>query len=114
MADKPAQICQLEADKLIDVQRGFVSTFNWLASALSHLKGGEHCEIDWTIPDHPIINVTLDDSEGGSSGGGDVQMIGTDGSTYTGPVFTFASASNANVRVHITDSGEIQLGAYYV
>ena len=40
MANKPAQLCQLEKGKLIDGQKGFVDTFNWAVNAIANLKGG--------------------------------------------------------------------------
>lgn len=71
MADRPAQICQLEKGKLVDTQQGFVDTFNWVAQSVANLQGGENCEVSWTLPDHPTIDVNIDDEgDGGGSGGG--------------------------------------------
>lgn len=40
MANKPATLCQLEKDKLISLQDGFVDTFNWAVNAIANLTGG--------------------------------------------------------------------------
>ena len=70
MADRPAQICQLKKGKFLVGQQGFVDTFNWAVQSIANLKGGENCEVSWTLPDHPTIDVTVSD-EGGEGGGGD-------------------------------------------
>lgn len=69
MADRPAQICQLKKGALICDQQGFVDTFNWVAQSMANLEGGENCEVNWTLPDHPTIDVTASD-EAGNGGGG--------------------------------------------
>ena len=38
LARAPAKICFLEKGKLIDVQNGFVDTFNWMADVLDTLS----------------------------------------------------------------------------
>lgn len=68
MANKPAFFCELQKDKFVGGQKGFVDTFNWATQAINNLEGGKNCTVDWTIPDHPIINVEA--TEGGGSGGG--------------------------------------------
>lgn len=69
MADRPAQICQLEKGKLIDTQQGFADTFNWVAQSVANLQGGQNCEVSWTLPDHPTIDVNVgDEGEGGGGG----------------------------------------------
>lgn len=75
MADRPNFICELEKDKLIDTQHGFVDTFNYAVRAIDNLEGGKNCTVDWTIPDHPIINVEVPESEGGSGGTADVSAV---------------------------------------
>lgn len=67
MADRPPFICELDKDRLIDTQVGFVDTFNYAVRAIDNLEGGKNCEVDWTIPDHPIINVEIPESD--ESGG---------------------------------------------
>lgn len=71
MANKPAQICQLEKDKLIDTQKGFVDTFNWAVQSIANLKGGENCEVSWPTDDTPTIDCNSSESESGGSGGGE-------------------------------------------
>lgn len=70
MATKPAQICQLQKGKLIDTQKGFVDTFNWVAQSVANLKGGENCDVTWPTDDTPTIDCTVGDNE--SSGGGGI------------------------------------------
>lgn len=115
MANKPASLCELEKGKLIDTQQGFVDTFNFAVNAINNLEGGKNCEVDWTIPDHPVINVDIPETEGsgGGGGGGDVQFTGTSGTTNRDTDFTFSKESNANVT--ITCSGtNIKIGVYYI
>ena len=38
MRNRPAKICVLEKGKLIDVQKGFVDTFNWMVDVLDTLS----------------------------------------------------------------------------
>ena len=59
MADRPAQLCELQKDKFIGGQVGFVDTFNWAVRAIDNLEGGKNCNIDWTVPDKPVINVDV-------------------------------------------------------
>lgn len=68
MANRPPFLCELDKDKLIDTQVGFVDTFNWAVQAIDNLEGGKNCTIDWSLPDHPVINVDIPKS-GGSGGG---------------------------------------------
>ena len=70
MANRPAFICELDKDKLIDTQVGFVDTFNYAVRAIDNLKGGKNCTVDWTIDDHPVINVDIPDNVGEGGGGG--------------------------------------------
>jgi hypothetical protein len=49
-----------------------------------------------------------------SGGGGQTTIIGTDGSSYTGDSFEFASANDSNVTVSIDQSGVMTIGVYYV
>ncbi len=70
MANRPATLCELEKGKLIDTQQGFVDTFNFAVRAIDNLKGGKNCTVDWTIPDHPVIDVDIPETESGGGGGG--------------------------------------------
>lgn len=40
MANKPAQLCQLQKGIMVDSQEGFCDTFNWAVNAIANLKGG--------------------------------------------------------------------------
>ena len=40
MASKPSKICKLQKGKILDAQRGFVDTFNWMADLLDQLTKG--------------------------------------------------------------------------
>lgn len=95
MADRPAQICQLEKGKLIDGQQGFVDTFNWAVQSIANLEGGQNCEVQWTLPDHPTIDVT-GSNEDGSGGGG-----------YTAAVYdvteTQNEEGNRELQIEYTD-----------
>ena len=68
---QPAPLCQLERDKFIGNQKGFVDTFNWVVQAVDNLEGGKNCKVDWALDGHPVINVEIPegDGEGGGSGG---------------------------------------------
>ena len=70
MANRPAFLCELDKGKLIDTQVGFVDTFNYAVRAIDNLKGGKNCTVDWTIDDHPVINVDIPDNAGNGGGGG--------------------------------------------
>ena len=72
MANRPASLCNLEKDKFIGGQVGFVDTFNWAVRSIDNLEGGMNCEVDWTLPDHPVINVDIPYS---LSGGGVNQAV---------------------------------------
>ena len=50
----------------------------------------------------------------GGGGGGDITIEGTDGTSYTGDSFQFASASDSNVTVSVDGSGVMTIGVYYV
>ena len=55
---------------MVDTQKGFVDTFNWAVQSIANLKGGENCEVTWPTDDHPTIDCTAQEGEGGDSGGG--------------------------------------------
>lgn len=75
MANRPPFLCNLEKGKFVTGQTGFVDTFNWAVRAIDNLEGGKNCTIDWTIDDHPVINVDLPEGAGGGSGGGDYGKV---------------------------------------
>ena len=51
---------------------------------------------------------------GGGGGGGNITIEGTNGTSYTGDSFQFASASDSNVTVSVDGSGVMTIGVYYV
>ena len=114
MAIKPGVLCTLRKDKLIDTQNGFVDTFNWVVSAVNNLKGGENCEVNWTAPDIPQIEVNSEPFKPSEdSGSGNVDFKGTTGQTDSASSFTFESASNSNVQVTCNGT-TITIGVYYI
>ncbi len=116
MANKPAQICQLQKGKLIDTQKGFVDTFNWAVQSIANLKGGENCEVTWPTDDTPTIDCTATEGSGDndSGGGGAITIAGTDGSSHEGDTFTFESATDSNVIVTVDGDGVMKIGVYYL
>lgn len=132
MSVKPAQVCILEKDKLIDSQKGFVDTFNWVTSFCENIEGKGGVTVDKAVSDHPVVK--LGDDEDGKSGGGGVydglvRVKGTDGSSnmtddeWTAatakahvPLITFSSASDSNVKVTVTGDKRnalVTIGVYY-
>lgn len=79
---RPANVTRLIKGKLIDVQEGFVDTFNYLVDFVENLRGegeedkGKTLKVDRTIPDTPVIR--------GGGGGGANLIPGDD----TNIVFT--------------------------
>lgn len=57
MAAKPAILCKLKKGQLIDVQDGFVDTFNWMVDFINNLKCSKDTglTLDTTISDKPEI-----------------------------------------------------------
>lgn len=85
MANRPAFLCELDKGKLIDTQIGFVDTFNYAVRAIDNLEGGKNCKVDWSIPDHPVINVDIpDEGSGGDGGGGGGNVEDVTSETYQG------------------------------
>lgn len=130
MAQKPAQLCVLQKEKLIDTQKGFVDTFNWVTSFCANLKGEpakpadaknearQGIEVDTTVSDHPVVKLTGDAPKGG--GAATLTIVGN-GSTdevvcRTGKI-TFAADANSNVVITPTADAEgnvtITIGVYY-
>lgn len=134
MGSRPANLCNLETGKLIDTQKNFVATFNWLKDFCNNLKGsgggkdndenGEGGElgikVDTSVSDHPVIKLTGSVPKANAGGSSTVTFVGTDGATYaectTGRV-TFASAEDSNVVVtpSADEDGNVTLtiGVYY-
>ena len=119
MSLRPGSVCKLEKGKLIDSQKGFVDTFNWLVDFCSNLNGdGERIEVDKSMSDAPVVRYVEDD-EKKSPGGGTVTVVGTDGSTATADAgkITFASAEDSNVSATVAADDEgnvtVTLGVYY-
>ena len=126
MANKPAQLCQLQKGKFVDFQQGFVDTFNWAVSAIANLKGGENCEVTWTTDDHPTIDCTAvegDDpvgggggGEGGGGGGGGnpITFNGTTGSaTPANDQINLACGYDSNITISCSGN-TITFNVYYV
>lgn len=102
MANRPGKLCELEKGKLIDTQQGFADTFNFAVKAIDNLSGGKNCEVDWTIPDHPVINVDIPETEsggGGGGGGGNVEDVSSE--TYQGGESIKVEHSDGSADTHI-------------
>lgn len=128
MAAKPAEVCILEKEKLLDVQKGFVDTFNWIVSFCENLKGEKGVTVDKEVSDRPVIKLGDDEEgDGGETTGGGVKVVGTDKSTnwpaddaddYETPAqtITFASADDSNVKVTVEGDkkyAKVTIGVYY-
>lgn len=72
---QPAPLCQLERDKFIGNQKGFVDTFNWVVQAVDNLEGGKNCKVDWALDGHPVINVEVPEGDGEGGSGGEVSAV---------------------------------------
>ena len=68
MANRPGSLCSLQPGKAIGAQSNFASTFNWLVSAVSNLRGGKGIKVSWPADDTPEI--ATDGEQGGDGGGG--------------------------------------------
>lgn len=76
MANRPAQLCELQKGKFIDSQQGFVDTFNWAVRAIDNLEGTGKVKVDWTIDDRPTITMAENsDSDGGGGYGKVVEDV---------------------------------------
>ena len=69
MANKPAQLCQLQKGIMVDSQEGFCDTFNWAVNAIANLTGGQNCDVNWTVDDQPTIDFTGEEGDGEGGGG---------------------------------------------
>lgn len=108
MVAKPARPCHLKKGKLIDTADGFVETFNWVAEFVHNLKAEDGVKLDLQSPSNPVLR--------GEGGGGDVKIVGTDGSE-TDPEksadgLVVKSAEDSNVVVTCKEN-EITIGVYY-
>lgn len=92
MANKPAQLCQLQKGIMVDSQEGFCDTFNWAVNAIANLKGGQNCEVNWTVDDQPTIDCTAEEGDGESGGTPDVSAV------YDVVASTSGSQSGINVE----------------
>lgn len=64
MSTRPATLCKLQKNKLIDSNEGFVDTYNWMVDFINNLKGDDNfIDVDKSTSDHPKIKYI-----GGSSG----------------------------------------------
>lgn len=94
---QPAPLCQLERDKFIGNQKGFVDTFNWVVQAVDNLEGGKNCKVDWALDGHPVINVEI--PEGGGEGGGSGADISA---VYD--VVSSTAGSQSGIEIQYVDS----------
>lgn len=98
---RPAILCKLEKDKLLDAQPGFVDTFNWMVDFINNIRGdGDNggtglITVDKTIDDRPVI-------KGGGSGGG-AELVSADDSNVV--LTEITSGEN---------KGKTQIGVYYL
>ena len=93
---QPAPLCQLERDKFIGNQKGFVDTFNWVVQAVDNLEGGKNCKVDWALDGHPVINVEV--PEGGGGGGG-----GSPSVSAVFDVVSSTSGSQSGIEIQYVD-----------
>lgn len=116
MAVKPESVCVLEKGKLIDVQEGFVDTFNWLVSFCSNIDGekgevtgddGDDDDdgkfvavVDKEVSDFPVIRI---EGKMAKSGGGKEYVAGDD----TNIVFTPETDDDGN------ETGTVKVDVYY-
>lgn len=116
MGAKPDRLCNLEKKKIIDVQKDFVATFNWLKDFCSNLKGDadlgvgkdengndrQGVRVDTSVSDHPVIRLsgkpasgaaTCDDASTtssldlGAAADGKISLYGFDGAAASAVPF---------------------------
>lgn len=131
MGAKPDTLCNLKAGELLDVQKNFVATFNWLKDFCSNLKGqagvrdengdeGLGIAVDSSVSDHPVIKLTGTVPKAEASGAATLTLVGNSSANEvvckTGKI-TFASASDSNVVITPSADSEgnvtITIGVYY-
>lgn len=96
MALQPANPCRLKKGEMIDSQRGFVDTFNWLVDFCRNLQGdkdrnpvGGVVTVDRTVSDFPIVKADVQGGEGGLA-----KVVGSDSSSVSDvETLTFAVPS---------------------
>lgn len=109
---KPGVLCKLQKGKLIDVQEGFVETFNWMVDYINNLKGDDtNIKLDNPATTNPVIKLI---SSGGGSG--EVTVEGTDGSSATGTTIYVKGDEYTNLKSTVeSDNGVVvvKIGVYY-
>lgn len=94
MSLRPGTLCKLEKGRLIDSQKGFVDTFNWMVDFIENLKGdGERIEVDRSMSDAPVVRLVEDDEK---TSGGTEYVAGED----TNIVFTPKEDGSVAVDVY--------------
>lgn len=110
---RPGVLCKLQKGKLIDVQEGFVETFNWMVDYINNLKGDDkNIQLDNPATTNPVIKFIGDDS----GGDGEVTVEGTDGSSATGNTIFITGDENTNLKSTVKSvDGTIvvNIGVYY-
>lgn len=111
--ERPATLCHLKKDQLIDTQENFVDTFNWMVDFINNLKGDgdddkdKKIKVDKSTSDHPIIKFSDTDLSSSSS----IRVEGNDGSFLDNVrAIKFVGeddlSANPNLWVNIADGGD--------
>lgn len=112
---KPAIIAKLIKDKAIGIINGLTDTINWTTQSMANLKGADGIKIDWGDGSHPTIKLDKEDEEEES---GEIDFVGTDGSTAKGNKVTFDNMIGSNVQVNVSDDGNgnvtVKIGVFYL
>lgn len=111
--NRPGVLCHLTKEKLIDVQQGFVDTFNWMVDFINNIQGDKGIEVDKSMSDHPIIKLSED-----ADGVTEIGVQGNDGTSATlkKGALIFDTDENSNVKVSVEQSGDdvkVKIGVYY-
>ena len=105
MALQPANPCHLKKGEMIDSQKGFVDTFNWLVDFCKNLQGDKDrnpangvVSVDRSVSDFPVVK-----ADAALGGGGLAKVVGSDGSSVSNATtLTFAVPStDANLSVAV-------------
>lgn len=115
---RPATLCHLKKDLMIDAQENFVDTFNWIVDFVNNIRGdgdddkNKKITVDKTTSDFPIIKFSDDGDIAGS-----VTVEGTDGVSVEGvTTIKFSSAPDTNIKATVTKDGDVAnvtIGVYY-